>query len=370
MKNICLASITASHYRKLIYNLMAQELNCDFIFGKDDTTVKRLDTSEFNHSVDLDNHFLGGSNWYIQSKLIRLTSNYDIVINDLGIFCLSAWKLLLLSKFRKQKIYNWDHGWYGREGFVKKWIKRVYFGLAHGSFIYGNYARNLMLQNGFKREKIHVIHNSLDYDSQLLIRGKITHSEIYINHFKNNNPVICFIGRLTAVKKLEQILGALDLLKKDGKYYNCVFIGDGSERISLERQTIEFNLTENVWFYGECYDEIKNAELIYNADLCVAPGNIGLTAIHAMMFGCPCVSHNDFPWQMPEFEAIQENVTGAFYERNNVKALAECIYNWFVAKKEKRQEVREACFKEIDENWNPHKQLEIIKNVIYDNKHV
>lgn len=55
-----------------------------------------------------------------------------------------------------------------------------------------------------------------------------------------------------------------------------------------------------------------NAELIYNADLCVAPGNIGLTAMHAMMFGCPCISHNDFSWQMPEFEAIVPYKTGNF----------------------------------------------------------
>ena len=60
---------------------------------------------------------------------------------------------------------------------------------------------------------------------------------------------------------------------------------------------------------GECYSEETNAKLIYNADLCVAPGNIGLTAIHVMMFGCPAITHNDFKWQMPEFEAIKSMET-------------------------------------------------------------
>ena len=40
-------------------------------------------------------------------------------------------------------MYHWDHGWYGREGFIKKWLKRLYFGLATGAFIYGDRANTL-----------------------------------------------------------------------------------------------------------------------------------------------------------------------------------------------------------------------------------
>lgn len=48
------------------------------------------------------------------------------------------------------------------------------------------------------------------------------------------------------------------------------------------KKCIRERVDKNVWFYGSCYDEQTNAELIYNADMCVAPGNVGLTAIHAM----------------------------------------------------------------------------------------
>ena len=86
--------------------------------------------------------------------------------------------------------------------------------------------------------------------------------------------------------------------------------------------------------------------------------------MHAMAYGCPCISHNDFKWQMPEFEAIVEGKTGTFFEKNNVKALAESIYNWLKEKSSYREDVRKACFDEIDNNWNPHKQLEIIQKII------
>ena len=68
---------------------------------------------------------------------------------------------------------------------------------------------------------------------------------------------------------------------------------------------------------------------------------------------------------MPEFEAIHEGETGCFFKRDDINSLASTISKWLEEKGNKRQEVREACFKEIDENWNPHKQIKIIKSVIY-----
>ena len=360
---LCLISITASHYRTRIYSLIDKEIGCNFIFGKDNTTVKRMDTSLLKSSCDIENHTIWGA-IYSQPGLTSLVKDYDVIINDLGILCLSAWKMMLLAKLRGQKVITWGHGWYGREGFTKKWLKRMYCGLADANMVYGIYARDLMVKNGFDEGKLYVIHNSLDYDIQLVLRNKMQTSEIYKEYFGNEAPVLLFIGRLTEVKKLDQIIEAMALLKDSGQEYNCVLVGDGPMRDNLVELAKTKGLEKNVWFYGACYDETENANLVYNADLCVAPGNIGLTAMHAMMFGCPCISHNDFPWQMPEFEAIQDGVTGCFFERDNIQSLADSIKNWFMKKTNARENVRFACFKEIDENWNPHKQVEIIKNII------
>lgn len=118
-----------------------------------------------------------------------------------------------------------------------------------------------------------------------------------------------------------------------------------------------------MWFYGACYDEKPNAELIYNADLCVAPGNVGLTAMHTMVFGTPVISHNDFKWQMPEFEAIHPNETGDFFEYKNTESLASTISNWFSVHKSDRAEVRRFCYHEIDTQWNPNFQIKVIRKL-------
>ena len=96
----------------------------------------------------------------------------------------------------------------------------------------------------------------------------------------------------------------------------------------------------------------------------MAPGNIGLTAIHALMFGCPAITHNDFKWQMPEFEAIHAGATGDFFERNNVKDLADVISRWISNNVSRREDVRLACYREIDEQWNPEFQMEVIEKAI------
>lgn len=364
-EKVCLLSITASHYRTRIYDEMQKHMDCDFIFGIENTSVKRMDTSILKTSTDITNKYIGGTNWYYQPNVVRLTKKYSILINDLGIFSITAWVLLIMSKFRGQKVYNWDHGWYGRENLIKKIIKRLYFGLATGSFIYGDYAINLMSKNGFNSKKLFPIHNSLDYDSQLAIRKNIKKSDIYSKHFGNNYPVLIMIGRLNLRKKLNMLIEAVAELHSIGQEFNVVMIGDGEDRKSIEQLIEQNNINKQVWLYGACYDEIKNAELLYNADMCVVPGDIGLTAIHAMMFGVPVITHDYFPNQGPEFEAIKDGITGSFYKHGNIKSLSATISRWFSSNDKNREETRRNCENEIDTNWTPAYQLNILKTVIY-----
>ena len=364
MIQICLLSITASHYRHRIYNEMQKQIGCDFIFGVDNSSVKRMDTSTLENAFDVPNKYIANTQVYFQPNVIKATSKYKILINDLGIFCITAWLLLFIAKFRGQKIYNWDHGWYGRENLIKKILIRFYFGLADGAFIYGDYAINLMIQNGFNASKLYPIHNSLDYDNQCELRNTIESKSIYKDYFKNDNPVLIMIGRLNMRKNLHQLLEAVSLLRTKGKLYNINLVGDGTERSKLENLACKLNISNQVWFYGACYDEAQNAKLIYNSDMCVVPGDIGLTAIHAMTFGVPVISHDYFQNQGPEFEVIKQGLTGAFFKHNNVESLAETIEQWFVDHRVDRESVRMNCYKEIEQGWTPQYQVDIIKKAI------
>lgn len=367
MKNkLCCIFTTAPHYRSAIYQLIDKTYDCDWFFHNGKTDIKRLDYNLLNGSVTIHKYKklpLGFT--YQKGVLSLLFKPYNHYFIFLYSNCLSTWLFLFLAKlFPNKKVYGWTHGWYGKESKFEAVIKKLVFKRADEIFTYGNYARDLMIKEGFKADHIHTLHNSLDYEKQLELRNSGLTSDIYKEHFSNNSPVLIFIGRLTPIKKLDMIVEALSKLKDKGELYNLVFVGDGPEKQKLEEVANRLNVSEQIWFYGACYDEKTNAELIYNADLCVAPGNVGLTAMHTMVFGTPVISHDDFPYQMPEFEAIIPDKTGCFFKRNDINDLSERISEWFRVNGNLRDDVRNNCYIEIDTQWNPNFQIDVIKNVI------
>lgn len=358
---LCLIYNYAQHYRTSIFKLIDKEFECDFVFGDSMSDVKKMDYSLLKGNVEeVHNRHIGNS--YFQRGVLRkLSQNYDRYIMLGETRCISTWIFLLLSKFYpKKKVYLWSHGWYGKESRIERIIKKTLFKMADGTFLYGNYARELMLKEGFDKEKLFVIHNSLAYDEQLAIRSKLKTTEIYTSHFGNNNHNLVFVGRLTEIKKLDMILHAMSRSKSKGTEYNLTMIGGGEKKEELERLTTDLELTKNVWFYGPCYNEVELGNLIYNADLCVSPGNVGLTAMHSLVFGTPVITHNHFPLQMPEFESIREGETGIFFEYENIDSLMEKINEWFSIPRD-REEIRQKCMNEIDENWTPYYQIEVLK---------
>ena len=361
---LCLIYNFAQHYRASIFKLIDQEFDCDFVFGDSYLDVKKMDYTLLQGKVT-EVHTKHFGSWCYQKGIQSLLRKaYDTYILLGETHSLSTWLFCIRARlfYPRKKIYFWSHGWYGKETRMEKVIKKVLFKLPNGGvFLYGNYARELMIKEGFKPEKLYTIHNSLTYDKQVAVRQQLVKKPIYLEHFGNDNPNLFFVGRLITTKRLEMVLQAMDRLKTKGLLYNMTFIGGGESKENLEALAQELGLQNNVWFYGPCYEEEVLGEMIYNADLCVSPGNIGLTAMHTMVFGTPALTHNDFPHQGPEFEAIRDGETGLFFESGNVESLAESIDRWFADKGDRREEVRQACMKEIDDNWTPQFQIKMLK---------
>ena len=364
MKKLCLISNTASHYRTPIYKLIDQTFDTRFFFSEPFENIKLKDYRELSNTVtELKTwHWHNFSFQHGAVALLKHDFDYFITLGDVR--SLSTWVFLIRAKLHNKKVYVWTHGWYGKESKVEILIKKLFYKLPKGVLLYGNYAKQLMIEQGINPKKLYVVHNSLDYSRQLKLREELKPSDIYHNHFKNNLQTIIIICRLNARKHIEKLIDALALLKKQERMYNLVIVGDGPELEKLRKLTKDNDLDKQVWFYGACYDERENAELIFNADVCVTPGDVGLTAIHAMMFGIPVITHDYFPSQGPEFETIHDGVTGCFYKSGSVESLATSIYTWFSSHQNDRKQVRLACYNEIDTQWTPDFQIEVIKTVL------
>ena len=365
---LCIIYNFAAHYRESVFICIDQSYNCDWFFGRKNGDIKRMDYSHLRGGVqELDRFSWRGLVWQKGILQLLFKNQYQQYLILAQTKDISTWVFSILARifFHQKKVYFWSHGWYGKENHLERILKKAFFSLPNGgTFLYGNYARELMVREGLNPSKLYVIHNSLDYDHQVLVRQSISVGSVYNQHFGNTDSNLVFIGRLTPVKKLDQILLSMSLLQKKGHYYNLTLVGGGKMEDNLKELSQKLNLQDRIWFYGPCYDEFRIGELIYNADLCVSPGNVGLTAIHSLVFGTPVLTHDLFPYQMPEFEAIVPGVTGDFFRFNDIDSLAEKIDELLNMIRGSREAVRKACFAEIDKEWTPAFQMGVLKQVI------
>ena len=362
---ICCILNYAPHYRQAIYRLMDNELECDFYFGSRlQTGIKKIDYSGLKNARELHSVWSFKKIYWMVNSISLIFKPYKKYLITGQINCISNWIFLPLARLAGKEVYLWNHGWYGKETSFQKLIKKIYYSQVKGFFLYGEYAKGLMIEQGFAKEKLHVVYNSLNYQQSLENRQNVCKTAIYSNYFGNERPVLLFIGRLQPVKKLDMILSVLKIQKQKGIIYNLVFIGEGSDKENLIGLSKEYDVEDQVWFYGACYDENLLASLIFNADLCVSPGNVGLTAIHALSYGTPVITHNYNAKQGPEFEAIVPGVTGDYFEHNNPISLQEEIVKWFEKHPHKDNILINACYQVIDEKYNPFYQIEVMKNIL------
>lgn len=252
-----------------------------------------------------------------QSGLIRmaLSNEHQVHVYWGEAHRISTWLSALLSRARGKRVVFWTHGIYGNEPPFKGWVRRTFYRLADALLLYGDYAKQLLIKDGFDGRRLYVIKNSLDVarQNELYEKTRSRAQSLRAELFPGGGKVLVFVGRLTPQKRLGMLLDALKTLTDEGHNYSLLLVGDGSERAPLAERARELGIEKRVLFYGACYDDEALAPLIAMADLCVSPGEVGLTAMHALVFGTPVVTHDNFAEQMPEFEAIVHGKSGAFY---------------------------------------------------------
>ena len=366
IKLACILNI-APIYRNGIYKLIIESFDCHFFFGEKaayGSSIKTIPMKFFDGRATLieNRSFICPPLWWQPGVIRQFFHSYNRFLITGDFYSISTWIILFLSIFfPSKKIITWTHGWYGRESKVKIFIKKIFFSMCDAVLVYGNHAKRLMCENGLDCKKIHAVHNSLNFEEHKKILTTLQHTDIMFEHFKNHDPVIIFIGRLIADKKIGYLLDAASLLKKENCNINLLIIGDGPEKSSLQKKAEENGLS--VWFYGPCYDENINAQLIFDSQLCVIPGDAGLTIIHSMTFGCPVITHDNISKHGPEFEAIQENVSGAFYKENDIADLAKKIKLWCFQKTISEAD-KKTCMDIIRREWTPEFQIKVIEKAL------
>jgi 1,2-diacylglycerol 3-alpha-glucosyltransferase len=310
--------------------------------------------------------YLGGC--LFQSKVIGLALQRDIsAIIYLGdAHYITTWISAALARITGKRVFFWTHGWTRLDQGMMALVRRVFYRLAHGLLLYGDRGKEIGRSVGFPANRLFPIYNSLDYETQKTARQRTMEAEIAA--FRRElfaNPDAALIvcpARVTTAQRYDLLIEAMLILKKKGMELNAVLIGDGPERERVVQSSREKGL--NMVILPPCYDENKLRVYLMSADICVSPGKVGLTAMHALAYGTPVITHDNLDRQMPEVEAIRPGVNGLLFKEGDAEALAKTIHEWLSLPVTVRSN-REAKFAIIEERYNPTEQARRIVQTVF-----
>lgn len=177
---------------------------------------------------------------------------------------------------------------------------------------------------GFPREKIFVAHNSVSAPPSSLLPERRSTFDV--------RPVILFVGRLQARKRLDSLFRACAKIQN----IRLIIIGDGPERSALE------SLAKEIYPSAEFIGAKHGAELkpyFAEADLFVLPGTGGLAIQEAMSYGLPVIvaqgdgTQDDLVrrengWQIPpdDFDALVATMQDALSDVARLRSMGAESY--------------------------------------------
>jgi glycosyltransferase involved in cell wall biosynthesis len=361
------------HYRVPIFELLSKDPEVEFTIvtdSKTDTPFLPVATAEERARMRFAEAPLRRFRWrrrtefYWQPKAIGLVyrERPDVVIVLGTPYSFTAWALVALGRILDCPVLLWGHGLLRQEGGIKWQLRRALYAMASGQLLYGDYAKRLLTANGFREDTLRVVYNSLDADSQLTLAASIGADETKAWRatlgVHSEERVVTFIGRLQPVKRLDLLVRAIGLLARRGRRVHAVLIGEGTQGAALAALARTEHVSELVHLVGAIYAESDLGTVLSGSDLCVIPSGAGLTVMHALAYGTPVVLHDNVGEHFPEWEAVEEGVTGTFYKYDSTDDLAAKMETaLFPAPLKER--VGERCKQVIRERYHPEYQRQV-----------
>lgn len=366
------------HYRARIFELLSQSAGVHFAVIADtesDTPfLKTLNGSEGRQIRYVHGRTrlikipgLPAFSWQPLALKMMWRERPDVLIVMGSPYSITAWLLGLMGKIKRTPVLMWGHGLLRNESGPKWWIRGLLYRLAAGQLLYGEYAKKLLVGKGFNPDSLYVIYNSLDYDLQQEIAAKIDEEDILAWRrslgVKPAEGVVVFTGRLQPVKRLDLLVRAAGKLASRGKRIHLALVGDGSERRNLEQLSENLGIADLVHFLGSNYDEYFLGLVLSSSDLSVIPSGAGLSVMHAMVFGTPVLIHDRIECHFPEWEAVEDGVSGFYYKYEDVNDMAAKIER-AIFPVPLKSSMAGNCKRVIRERYNPHYQATIIVQAV------
>ncbi len=301
---------------------------------------------DFDEQVSFSIERVGGIKLLRKYRKAQLINEF-IKKNKIEGIIADHWKSLEIIKTNKKKICLIHSKEINHEK-RSNLNKRVLNVLNNVDTIVANskFTRNLAIKCGVEESRIVIINPGVD-SVQKLNKKSLDKVE---NLLKHKSPKLITISRYDKRKNHEKVIMALRNLKQLYPDIVYICIGHGDEEENIKRLVEELDLSEQVMFFKDISNELKNS-LLAKSNIFIMPSIIykksvegfGIAYVEAAQYGVPSIGGVDGG----AADAINHEKTGLICDGNNLDAVYSSINYMLENKKylEYGKAAKENCVK-------------------------
>ena len=186
-------------------------------------------------------------------------------------------------------------------------------------------------------------------------------------NFKEGESLWLNVSRLAVQKDHRTLIEAFDLLIGKFPANKLLLVGHGPLEQEIKDLITEKGLKDHIFFMGRINDVYTLCKMCGQYVCSSAWEGMPIIIMQAMLYKLPVVSTD--VGAIPDL--IENNITGYLCERRNPQALSKAMECMITAKEEEKENIREAAYKKITEefsferlkeNWDNNYSAEINRN--------
>ena len=290
------------------------------------------DHKVFDEQVSFSVERVGGIKLFRKYRKAQLINEF-IKENKIDGVIADHWKSLELIKTNKKKICLIHSKEINHEKRTSL-NKRVLNVLNNTDLVVANskFTKNLAIECGVDENRIIVINPGIDPVQELNKKSLIKVDSL----LKHKSPRLITVSRYDKRKNHEKVIMALRNLKQVYPDIVYICIGYGDEEENIKKLVKELNLEEQVMFFKDISNELKNS-LLAKSNIFIMPSIIhkksvegfGIAYVEAAQYGIPSIGGLDGG----AADAIDHEKTGLICDGNNLDAVYSSINSMLENKK-------------------------------------
>jgi len=281
------------------------------------------------------------------SGLYRIISEYRPSVIITNGFSIATIKLWWRSLFVKTNYIIWSGAISRRNGsdsFLRRLQRKMLIKRAIGFIAYGTKAKEYLAHLGALPDKVEIGINTVDTRFYAEQKEKLRKNMTY----RNSKKHLLYIGYLSQRKNVLKVLEVVNDLAKERSDFFLDIVGDGEDRIRLEKYVNENELKGFIKFHGfKQKSEIplflaQSDCFLFQTDFDIW----GLALVEGMAAGLPCIASIHAG---ATHDLIKDGVTGFVADFSETENVAERI-NWILDNPAIAEEIGQNASRFIEEN--------------------